>query len=184
MEIRKHYLIIDETVLLKGIYYKNGEKYTEVIEANDRFLVSQSPTEIIEFSLIRYGLDFKGALKSSKHLLGNKVKMHPIMVNPALDIWIFPSHSYKKQDCVWFVLKHIQDTEPLGLKHTKIYLNYDHTFELKMRRSSFIIKRDKANELRDKITNTANNHLSFLAEQRKGFYLREDKGEYVLQKDE
>src|SRR5207253_2907209 len=107
-----------------------------------------------------------------------KINLHPIMVSGTLDLWIFPTKSYKEQNCIWFVLNHIQGTERLGVKQTKVSLSYGHTIELQMREISFKNKRDNAKDLRDKIDNNTKNPLSFLIEPRKGFCLVEGKGEY------
>ncbi|MCQ6281598.1 competence protein ComK [Bacillus sp. EB600] len=178
MEIRINYLINAKTVVFKGVYYKNGELITVVVEGDDKFLVAQSPVQIIKHSLLSYGSDFNGALNSSKELLGTKINLHPIMVSGTLDLWIFPTKSYKEQYCIWFVLNQIQGTERLGVKQTKVSLSYGHSIELQMKEISFKNKRDNAKELRDKITNNGKNPLSFLLEPRKGFCLVEGKGEY------
>jgi competence protein ComK len=180
MEIKSKYLIKQKTVVLKGIYNNNGEQFTDVVEGEDRFLVSKSPMQIIEDSLISYGSDFNGALKSSKKLLGERVKLNPIMVSSTLDIWMFPSKCHKKQNCIWFVLNHIEGTESLGRGFTKIYLSYDHTFEIRMREISFKNKRDNAKELRDKITKNTNNPTCSTEAPRKGYCLVEDKGTYTV----
>ena len=88
MDILPDYLINEKTVVFKGIYYKNGELYTVVVEGEDKFLVARSPIQIIKHSLLSYGSDFNGALNSSKELLGTKINLHPIMVNGPLDLWI------------------------------------------------------------------------------------------------
>src|SRR4051794_30948006 len=108
MEIRKNYLINEKTGLLIGDYYTNGALYTKVIEGMEIFLVAMSPVQLIDKSLLQYGSSFIGALSSSKEVLG-EMYMYPIKISSSLDIWLFPSKSYKKSNCIWFVLNHIED---------------------------------------------------------------------------
>lgn len=151
MVIKENYLINAKTVLFYGIYYENGELFTFVIEGNDIFLVAMAPLKLIDKTLISYGSSFKGALESSRKLLGENRKMYPLKIDASLDIWIFPSKSYRKENCVWFVLNQIENTKPLGTKETKVFFNYGHEFDIKMRESSFRNKRGCATDLRDMI---------------------------------
>lgn len=178
MVIRENYLINAKTVLFYGIYYENGALYTLVIEGNDKFLVAMAPLKLINKTLISYGSDFKGALKSSKELLGGNRKMYPIKIDASLDIWLFPSKSYKKHNCVWFVLNQIENTKPLSIKETKVFLNYGHEFDIKMRESSFRNKRGSAADLRDMILRNTKGELKSAEVPEERWIIKEEKGEY------
>ncbi|MED4206830.1 competence protein ComK [Neobacillus mesonae] len=102
MEIKRNHIINEKTILFYGVLYKNGELFTKVIEGDDMFLVAMTPLQFINQSLIKYGSDLKGALNSSKKLLGEKQKKYPIKISLSLDIYLFPTKSIKREDCVWF----------------------------------------------------------------------------------
>jgi competence protein ComK len=149
MKISKDYMINEETVLFTGEYDEYGNLCTRIIEGEKTFVLKESPVEQIEKTLLSYGSDFNGALNSSKHILG-PIKMHPIKINEKKEIWLFPTKSFKKKNCVWFNLYHIINTEPHGAK-TKVFMSYGHTFMVNMKESAFNHKRQKALQLRESI---------------------------------
>lgn len=178
MVIRENYLINAKTVLFYGIYYENGALFTFVIEGNDKFLVAMAPLKLIDKTLISYGSSFKGALESSRELLGGNRKMYPIKIDASLDIWIFPSKSYKKENCVWFALKHVENTKLLGIKDTKVFLNYGHEIDIKMRGSSFRNKRVCAADLRDMILRNTKGSLEYVVVPEERWIIKEEMGKY------
>ncbi|RTR26706.1 hypothetical protein EKG37_20580 [Robertmurraya yapensis] len=178
MVIRENYLINAKTVLFYGIYYENGVLFTFVIEGNDKFLVAMSPLKLIDNTLTSYGSSFKGALESSRKLLGRNRKMYPIKIDASLDIWIFPSKSYKKENCVWFVLNHVENTKLLSLKDTKVFLKYGHEIDIKMRESSFRNKRGCAADLRDMILRNTKGALKYDQVPEERWVIVEEMGKY------
>lgn len=178
MNVKYEYLINEKTVLFYGVFYENGELFTFVIDGDDVFLVAMSPVQLIEKSLLSYGSNFTGALKSSIQLLGENRKKYPIKIDASLDIWLFPTKSYKKETCIWFALNHVKGSQPLGVKFTKVFLSYGHTIEIVMRDSAFREKRLTAEELKEKITTNTKNSISFMVEPKKGFMIVEEKGRY------
>ncbi|MEQ2527407.1 competence protein ComK [Bacillaceae bacterium CLA-AA-H227] len=178
MMIRENYLINAKTVLFYGIYYENGALFTFVIEGNDKFLVAMAPLKLIDKTLISYGSSFKGALESSRKLLGENRKMYPLKIDALLDIWIFPSKSYKKENCVWFALNHVENTKPLSLKDTKVFLKYGHEIDIKMRESSFRNKRGSATDLRDMILRNSKEALKYDQVPEERWVIVEEMGKY------
>ncbi|WP_312474733.1 competence protein ComK [Neobacillus sp.] len=178
MSLKYDYLINEKTVLFYGIFNENGELFTHVIDEDDEFTVMMSPVQLIDKTLISYGSNFKGALNSSTQLLGENRRMYPIKIDASLDIWLFPTKSYKKETCIWFALNHVKGTQPLGVKFTKIFLSYGHTIEIVMKESAFRDKRLTAEDLKDKITTNTKNFMSFMVESKKGFMIVEEKGRY------
>ncbi|QCJ42571.1 hypothetical protein FAY30_11990 [Bacillus sp. S3] len=178
MDLKVDYLINEKTVLFYGVYYENGELYSYVIDHDDEFLVPMSPVKLIDKSLISYGSNFKGALYSSTQLLGENRRMYPIKIDTSLDIWLFPTKSFKNETCIWFALNHVKRILPLGVKFTKVFLSYGHTFEIVMRESAFREKRLTAEELKEKITTNTKNSMNFMVDTKKGFMIVEEKGSY------
>jgi competence protein ComK len=185
MEVKHNYLINSNTILLYGVLYENGELYTFVLETEKAFLVAMPPVKLIDKSLISYGSSFSGALKSSTQLLGKERKKYPIKIDASLDIWLFPTKSYKKDNCIWFALNHVSDTLPLGQKFTKVFLSNGHTFELGMREMAFRAKLRTVENLRYMISNnTKNSQLTYVAKPRKGFIIVEKRGVYNVKKSQ
>ncbi|WP_158318943.1 competence protein ComK [Robertmurraya kyonggiensis] len=178
MIIRKNYLINAKTVLFYGIYYENGALFTLVIEGNDKFLVAMAPLKLIDKTLISYGSSFKGALESSRKLLGENRKMYPLKIDASLDIWIFPSKSYKKENCVWFALNHVENTKLLGIKDTKVFLDYGHEINIEMRETSFRNKRGSAEDLRDIILRNTKGELKYSDVPTERWTIVEEMGKY------
>lgn len=178
VEIKHKYLINEKTILFYGVYYENGELYTFVVHDEEVFLVAMPPMKLIDKTLMSYGSSFKGAIKSSQLLLGENRKMYPIKIDSSLDIWIFPTKSYKKENCVWFALNHVLDTKPRGVQLTKVFLTNGHTIELAMKESAFREKRRNTDELKDKIA--YNTKYSFMVGlPKEGYIIVERKGKYL-----
>lgn len=175
MIILDNYIINEETVLLTGEYDDFGNLWTRVIEGKKTFLVRMSPIQLINKTLLRLGSNFQAARQSSKDLLG-EIHMYPIKINATLGIWLFPTKSFNKPDCVWFSLIHIGKTRAVGIRKTEIMLSYGHSFCLGMRENAFNNKRHKAQELRELITRNLRSPLIFYVEPRKGFRIIEGQG--------
>lgn len=157
MEIQDH-VINEKTVLFTGEYDEYGNLCTRVIEGDDSFVVKKSPVEQIDVTLLNYGSNFSGALKSSKFILG-PMKMYPIKINRNKGIWLFPTRSFKKQNCVWFNLDHVLKTKAQGVQKTEVMMNFGHTFIINMKESAFNNKRQKAQQLRENILKDNNGPL-------------------------
>ncbi len=173
MTIKKVYMINEKTVLLTGEYDSYGKLTTRVIEGEDTFLVDQTPTQVIDASLLQIGSSMQGALLSSKKLLGEQY-MYPITVNPHLGIYLLPTHSLKKRNCVWFSLMHVKDVRAQSVKQTEVLTNYGHTIVINMKKSAFQAKHQTANQLRETVARNMQCPLSFYLEPRQGFYLKDD----------
>lgn len=174
MEIRKDYIINEETILLTGEYNQLGKLCTRVIEGANTFLVEMAPIALMNKTLLRQGCTFQGALKSSRFLLG-PMKMYPIKINAKLGIWLFPTKSYKKENCVWLAVTHVKDSKTAGMRKTEVCLSFGHTITIEMKQKSFKKKQQNAEELRKIILKNLNTPLVFYVEPKQGFYIREDR---------
>lgn len=181
--LKDNYMINEKTVLLTGEYAKFGHQWTRVIEGEETFLVKKRPIELINSALLCLGSDFHGARRSSKRILG-ECHMCPIKINCNLGIWLFPTKSYKDDHCIWFSLMHVQDTEPCGIRRTKVLLSYNHEIEIEMKESSFKNKKQKAIDLRESMLRNAQSPITFYFEPKKGLYIVEGEGlnRYTLKK--
>ncbi|MHC0039712.1 competence protein ComK [Pseudoneobacillus sp. C159] len=102
MELKKEYMINQHLMYMVGYHDRYGKLCTLVQEENETFFVDCSPLEILAYSIRCIGFDYKGALETSKWILGDEILMHPVMVNPILNICLFPTRSPNRPDTIWF----------------------------------------------------------------------------------
>jgi competence protein ComK len=157
MKIYANYLIKPNTVLVAAERSQKGRIYSRVIEGKKTFLVAMSPKTIMDYSLHYYCSSLPGAIEGARSILGN-ISMPPILISSRLDICWFPCVSAERNDCIWFSLSHVQKTEKLNTKQTKVSLNYGHSIVLDMKRSRFELKRQRASQL-SYISSERTNHL-------------------------
>jgi competence protein ComK len=175
LNIFNDYMINEETVLFTGEFDTYGNLFTRVIEGNQSFLVRMSPEQLINKTLLRLGSSFRGALESSKEVLG-PMNMYPIKVNSSLGVWLFPTKSYKCPGCVWFSLLHFKKTIAKGLGKTEVLLSFGHSIEIEMKERPFTNRVHKAEQLRGIITQNTNCPLTLFIEPKKGFRICEEAG--------
>ena len=90
-----------------------------VYEDEDRFLVNQSPFEIMEDSCKYFGSTYEGRKDSAKSILGAEYKV-PVIVEDTDNLIVFPTTSPKSQDCIWISLKRIKFFEKVDSVNTKV----------------------------------------------------------------
>ena len=95
---------------------KNGSL---VYEDNERYLVDQTPYEVMESSCLYFGSSYEGRKEGAKSILGAEYKV-PILVDDSDHIILFPTTSPLSQDCVWVSLSHVQKYIKIDSNNTKI----------------------------------------------------------------
>lgn len=163
--IEKSYLINHLMMYMVGYYDRNGKLCTLVKEVNRTFLVDQTPLQILEYSIKCIGFDLKGALSSSKWILG-EMKMYPVMVNPILRICLFPIKSAKNHDTLWFNPVHIKRTSGI-MRDTEIEFKNGQSMKVHSRISSFNNKLLTAEQLLNMTIEIAENPVSFVLDPKK-----------------
>lgn len=106
MDIIENHIIKKGTILLAGEHAHQGMRCTRVMEDRAIILVGHPPKRTINDSLKYIGSSLQGATESARFLLGIR-KLCPIMVNPSLDICLFPVHSPDFDFNIWFNPEHI-----------------------------------------------------------------------------
>ncbi|WP_237566131.1 competence protein ComK [Oceanobacillus massiliensis] len=116
------YLIAKETkalMIADSSYYR-----TKVLEGSEEKLSIHWPEQIIDNSCILHGADLKGRKTAVKNILNSTSKL-PIPIAPARGIFMFPTASIKKKDCIWLAFHHIKFYEQRG---SQTYIGfYDET---------------------------------------------------------
>lgn len=101
----------------------NKDNNSLVFEDDDRYLISQTPFQIMESSCLYFGSSYEGRKAGSRDILGAEYKV-PILVDDSTDIIVFPTTSPLSSDCVWISLKQIKKYEKVDANNTKItFLN-------------------------------------------------------------
>ncbi len=173
--IFEKYVINPKTVLITAEFDQKGHLYSRVIEGEKTFIVTMHPKTLIDNSLRYYCSSIKGALEGSRSILGN-VSMQPIMINTQLDICWFPCFSPERNDCVWFSLTHVINSEKISLKQTTVNLNFGHNIILDMKRERFENKRQRASQLRYISLQRTKQPAIFYLEPKKGIQLIKEQG--------
>ncbi|WP_231734910.1 competence protein ComK [Bacillus sp. FJAT-29937] len=145
--MKPRYTINKNFVQMAGHRDRYGKQCTHVIETNKTFMVDKSPLEILDESIRSIGYDLRGAIETSKRLLGN-VHCCPVLVNPIDRIVVFPTKSAKNEECVWFNPAHIKRTSSLNLKTSITYSN-GKTKCIAAKLSSFNSKIKRAEQLEE-----------------------------------
>ncbi|WP_404330343.1 competence protein ComK [Mesobacillus maritimus] len=149
MFIENDYIITPQFQYMMAYYDRNGKLCTHITETTRTFIVDKSPLEVINDSIRAIGFDLRGALETSKWLLGN-IHMCPIMINPIHRIVLFPTRSYKHEETIWLNPHQIKRTTGFNRK-TIILFNNDSTLTVPIKLSSFNTKLQNAEQL-EKIT--------------------------------
>jgi competence protein ComK len=148
-----------------GYYDRNGKLCTIVEEVDNIFIIDQSPLEILEYSINLIGYDLKGATNTSKWLLGD-IQMCPIMVNPVLNICLFPSKSSKHHDTMWFNPDHIKRTRGYR-RNTTIEFSNGLNLIIPCKLPYFNSKLQNAEQLRKMTYSAGTNPASFVLDPNK-----------------
>lgn len=90
-----------------------------VYEDNEKFVIDQSPFQIMEESCKYFGSTYSGRKDSAKHILGAQYKL-PIIVEDSNNIIVFPTSSPTADDCFWISLKRIKSYKKIDNISTKI----------------------------------------------------------------
>lgn len=160
MTLEENYIINQNMMCMAGFYDRNGKTCTIVREVSRIFIVAKSPLEILDFSIKSIGFTLKGAMKTAKWHLGD-IHMCPVMVNPILKICLFPNHSPKRVDTMWFNPDHIHRTNSSFLK-TKVEFNNGLFIRVNSKLSSFNTKLQTAEQYKKMIVEAGKNPITFL----------------------
>lgn len=90
-----------------------------IYEDKDRYIVKQTPYQVMESSCLYFGSSYKGRKEGAKNILGAEYKV-PIIVDDSDNIIVFPTTSPLSQECAWISLSHIKSYERVDSNNTKI----------------------------------------------------------------
>lgn len=177
MDIIENHIIKKETILLAGERAYKGMLCTRVMEDRTIILVGHPPKRTINDSLKHIGSSLQGATESARFLLGIR-SLCPIMVNPSLDICLFPIHSRDLEHNIWFNPEHILKAVANN-DRSIIYLSNGLLIEVDLRLQLLNNRIHNANQLRrlTSINNSGQFHICGEPKQ-KNLLTKEKNGQY------
>lgn len=90
-----------------------------VYEDDTRYIINQTPFEIMEESCKYFGSTYEGRKNGAKEILGAEYKV-PIVIEDSDNLIVFPTTSPLAEDCVWISLKRVKKIEKIDNDNTKV----------------------------------------------------------------
>ena len=106
-----------------AIVPNEGEK-SLVYEDGERYIIDQTPFDIMEESCLYFGSSYEGRKKGAKNILGAEYKV-PIVVEDSDNLILFPTTSPQSSDCAWISLKRVRNIKKIDSNNTKIIFDND-----------------------------------------------------------
>ncbi len=97
----------------------NEKNSSVVYEDDDRYIIKQTPYQIMEESCKYFGSTYEGRKDGAKEMLGAEYKV-PIVIEDSSNLIVFPTTSPLSEDCVWISLKRVEKIEKIDANNTKI----------------------------------------------------------------
>lgn len=85
---------------------ESGSMSTCVLEAESEYVVSNSPSKIINNACVFFGVGLKGRQESTRNICGITHKA-PISIDPFSGMYFFPTMSPANSKCSWIAHSHI-----------------------------------------------------------------------------
>ena len=97
----------------------NEKNSSVVYEDDDRYIIKQTPYQIMEESCKYFGSTYEGRKDGAREMLGAEYKV-PIVIEDSSNLIVFPTTSPFSDDCVWISLKRVEKIEKIDSNNTKI----------------------------------------------------------------
>jgi competence protein ComK len=97
----------------------NEKNSSVVYEDDNRYIIKETPFQIMEDSCKYFGSTYEGRKDGAKEMLGAEYKV-PIVVEDSSNLIVFPTTSPFSDDCVWISLKRVEKIEKIDSNNTKI----------------------------------------------------------------
>lgn len=97
----------------------NDKNSSLVYEDDDRYIISETPFQIMEESCKYFGSSYAGRKAGSKEILGAEYKV-PIVVEDSDNLIAFPTTSPYSNECAWISLRRVDNISRIDNNNTKI----------------------------------------------------------------
>ncbi|WP_156424422.1 competence protein ComK [Bacillus sp. FJAT-27445] len=123
------------TMFIKPFVY--GTKiYSQIVEIDDEFLSPFKPLDIIKKSCEYFGSSFEGRKEGTRQLIGITHKV-PIVIDPTNFIYIFPTTSPNRPECIWISHEHVLQHSRTSTEDTLVTFQNKHSYPFPISYSSF-----------------------------------------------
>ena len=102
----------------------NEKDSSVVYEDDNRYIVQETPFQIMEDSCKYFGSTYEGRKNGAKEMLGAEYKV-PIVVEDTNNLIVFPTTSPLANNCSWISLKRVRKIERIDRNNTKIIFDND-----------------------------------------------------------
>ncbi|WPK12385.1 competence protein ComK [Lysinibacillus louembei] len=150
MNLLENYIFTIETVMLAEGTNEYGEFYSIVVEKQRVLYVAMSKQKLLEYNLNHFGSSYRGARDGSRAILGN-VHVYPIAINPAQNIYWFPTESITSPSSVWIALHCLTHYEDAKNGCTRFILTNGRSYFVPVRYKAFRKRVDQALLLKAKM---------------------------------
>jgi competence protein ComK len=133
--IIEEYEINPYTMLIMPIEY-GARTYTEIHEVSETLISPFKPFDIIKKSCEFFGSSYQGRKDGTKRLTGITHKA-PIIVDPHSSIYLFPTTSPVKSECIWISQDHVLSHTKLNSKEINVTFRNRCSFTLPISYASF-----------------------------------------------
>lgn len=97
----------------------NGKESSLIYEDESRYIIEDSPLNIMEGSCKYFGSTFDGRIQGAKDILGAEYKV-PIIIEDSNNLVVFPTSSPRSNDCCWIFLNRVDNIYRIDNDNTKI----------------------------------------------------------------
>lgn len=142
MEEGKREVVSSSTMAILPLQY-GSRLYTKLKEIDGDFTVPLKPFTVVKYSCRYYASSYAGRKEGTKALIGVTHKA-PIVLDPYQGIYLFPTASPVREDCVWVSLGMVDDYQEAEYGKTEVlFINGEalvlpvslHTFRQQMYRT-------------------------------------------------
>lgn len=123
------------TMIILPVDYGN-KVYSKILEVEDEYISPFKPLDVVKRSCKYYGASYSGRREGTRQLIGITHKA-PIIVDPLNAIYLFPTISPAKSDCIWIIHEHVMTYDRAGAYETSVTFSNGKTVKLPISRSSF-----------------------------------------------
>lgn len=102
----------------------NKEEESLIYEDHERYIIKQTPFNIMEDSCKYFGSTYEGRKEGAKSILNAEYKI-PIVIEDSSNLIVFPTTSPLSKDCCWISLKRVKNIEKIDSNNTKIIFDND-----------------------------------------------------------
>ena len=97
----------------------NEKNSSVVYEDDERYIIDQTPYQIMEESCKYFGSTYEGRKDGAREMLGAEYKV-PIVIEDSDNLIVFPTTSPISEDCMWISLKRVGKIEKMEYNSTKV----------------------------------------------------------------